>query len=81
MIDREFQTWYNYERPHSPVNHLPPGDQTMPIVGNRDSEKEVVCTTRLSGLLKSYCVGLREGVACLNRRIQADLIKCDQVSP
>jgi len=54
VIGREFQAWYNYERPHSSVNHLPPGDQTMPIVGNRDTEKDVICETRLGGLLKNY---------------------------
>ncbi|HBN79463.1 MAG TPA: hypothetical protein DD473_27310 [Planctomycetaceae bacterium] len=54
VIGREFQTWYNYERPHSSVNHLPPGDQTMPIVGNRDPGKDVVCEARLGGLLKNY---------------------------
>ena len=26
----------------------------MPIAGNRDPEKDVVCETRLGGLLKSY---------------------------
>ena len=45
---------YNYERPHSSVNHLPPGDQTIPIVGNRDSKEDIVCTTRLGGLLKNH---------------------------
>ena len=54
VIGREFQTWYNSERPHSSVNHLPPGDQTMPIVGNRDSKEDIVCTTRLGGLLKNH---------------------------
>ncbi|HBN77037.1 MAG TPA: hypothetical protein DD473_14715 [Planctomycetaceae bacterium] len=51
LIGREFQTWYNYERPHSSVNHLPPGDQTMPIVRISDTIRIIVCTTRLSGLL------------------------------
>ncbi|MBV09888.1 MAG: hypothetical protein CMN21_11805 [Rubinisphaera sp.] len=54
VIGREFQTWYNYERPHSSVNHLPPGDQTMQLLQNFDSTRDVVCTTRLGGLLKSY---------------------------
>jgi len=28
-ISREFQSWYNFQRPHSSVNSLPPADQTM----------------------------------------------------
>ncbi|HBN74942.1 MAG TPA: hypothetical protein DD473_03790 [Planctomycetaceae bacterium] len=54
VIGREFRTWYNYERTHSSMNHLPPGDQTMPIVRISDSTRDVVCTTRLGGLLKNY---------------------------
>ena len=54
VIGREFQTWYNYERPHWSVNHLPPGDQTMTILLISESTRDVVCTTRLGRLLKSY---------------------------
>ncbi|TWT61741.1 hypothetical protein Pan54_24780 [Rubinisphaera italica] len=51
LIGRDFQAWYNYERPHTSVNHMPPGDQTVPIVRISDTIRNIVCTTRLAGLL------------------------------
>ncbi|WP_339748766.1 integrase core domain-containing protein [uncultured Rubinisphaera sp.] len=54
VIGRELQAWYNYERPHSSVNYLPPGDQTMPNLPISESTRDVVCATRLGGLLKNY---------------------------
>ncbi|HCS50013.1 hypothetical protein [uncultured Rubinisphaera sp.] len=54
VIEQEFQSCYNYERPDSSKNDLPLGDQAMPFVRNRDAEKDVLCETRLAGLLKNY---------------------------
>jgi len=51
VIGHEFQTWYNYERPHSEKNGLPSGDQREMAAGE---VVDVVCQTRLGGLLKSY---------------------------
>ena len=49
-----FQSWYYFERPHSSVNSLPPADQTIPALNKRDSTDDIVCTTKLGGLLKTY---------------------------
>ncbi len=52
--NREWRLHYNRERPHSAKNHLPP-DFVPP--GGRTSEiqpRDIVCTTRLGGILRSY---------------------------
>ncbi|MCA8989952.1 MAG: integrase core domain-containing protein, partial [Planctomycetaceae bacterium] len=54
VIGNQFQIWYNYERPHSHRNCLPPGDQTMPESPPRDAKRDVVQTTRLGRLLKTF---------------------------
>src|SRR6185312_1838617 len=51
LINREFQAWFNYERPHSTRGHLPPGGE--PPVAETAHLKDVVCDTRLGGVLKS----------------------------
>jgi putative transposase len=53
-VNREWRLHYNSERPHSAMNHLPPDfaesqEQTAEI-----ASRDIVCTTRLGGLLKSY---------------------------
>jgi putative transposase len=58
-ITREFQVHYNREQPHEACGHLPPGTDppsTLPLILK---PADVVCTTRLGGLLKSY--GRRAG--------------------
>ena len=46
--------WYNDERSHSSRDHLPPGWDKPPKVDNTATPSEIVCTTRLGGLLNSY---------------------------
>ena len=53
-INRSLANWYNTERPHSARDHLPPSWDLPPEPNNRVSPNEIVCTTRLGGLLKSY---------------------------
>ena len=54
LINREFQWWYNHERPHSARNHLPPGSQSPPEEWATVNVNDVVCETRLGGALKTY---------------------------
>jgi len=54
LINREFQRWYNYERPHSSRDHLPPGCESPPAEWATVKLNDVVCETRLGGALKSY---------------------------
>lgn len=51
---RHAMTWYNSERPHSVRDHLPPACEKPPAPQVSLKMSEVVCTTRLGGLLKSY---------------------------
>ncbi len=51
---REATAWYNKERPHSARDHLPPACEKPPGPETTLKMSEVVCTTRLGGLLKSY---------------------------
>jgi putative transposase len=51
---RESTNWYNAERSHSSRDHLPPGWDKPPRVYNTAIPSEIVCTTRLGGLLNSY---------------------------
>jgi putative transposase len=53
-INREAMAWYNKERPHSARDHLPPACEKPPEAQVSLKMSEVVCTTRLGGLLKSY---------------------------
>jgi hypothetical protein len=54
FIYRHLQDWYNSQCPHSARDHLPPGWDDHPKPNNTASQNEIVCTTRLGGLLKSY---------------------------
>jgi len=54
LINRQFQHWYNYERPHSARDFLPPGCESPPAPRDTIRLNEVVCETRLGGVLKSY---------------------------
>lgn len=48
------QDWYNNLRSHSARDHLPPGWVNPPPVNNTVKPNEIVCSTRLGGLLNSY---------------------------
>ena len=50
----ETATWYNAERSHSSRDHFPPGWDKPPNVDNTAIASEIVCSSRLGGLLKSY---------------------------
>lgn len=54
LINREFQGWYNYERPHSARDNLPPGCESPPAEWDPVKLNDVVCETRLGGALKTY---------------------------
>jgi len=54
VINREFQAWYNFDRPHSARDFLPPGCESPPEPRDTIRLNEVVCETRLGGVLKSY---------------------------
>ena len=53
LINREFQSWYNYERPHSSRDHLPPGCESPPEEWATVKLNDVVCETRLGGALNA----------------------------
>ena len=53
-ITRNAMAWYNHERPHSARDHLPPACEKPPERQVSLKMSDVVCTTRLGGLLKSY---------------------------
>ena len=54
LINRSLEKWYNSERSHSARDYLPPGWDKPPEPNNTVLQNEIVCTTRLGGLLKSY---------------------------
>lgn len=53
-INREWRLHYNRERPHEGRNHLPPECEQAPEPATSIRAGDVLCTTRLGGLLKSY---------------------------
>lgn len=53
-VNREWRRHYNRERPHSARSHLPPACESPPEPNATISLRDVVCRTRLGGLLKSY---------------------------
>jgi putative transposase len=54
LINRELQLWYNFSRPHSARDFLPPAVDSHPEPCETIQLKNVVCETRLGGVLKSY---------------------------
>jgi len=54
VVNREFQHWYNHERPHSSRDFLPPACDSHPEPRDTIKLNDVVCETRLGGVLKSY---------------------------
>ena len=53
-VCREFAAHYNRERPHEARDHLPPECEVEPDIAETISMRDVVCSTRLGGLLRSY---------------------------
>lgn len=53
-VNREWRLHYNRERPHERRDHLPPEYEQAPEPATRIRPSDVLCTTRLGGLLKSY---------------------------
>jgi len=53
-ITKHAMAWYNQERPHSARDHLPPACEKPPEPQVSLKMSEIVCTTRLGGLLKHY---------------------------
>ena len=53
-INREWRLHYNRERPHEARGHLPPGMEKPPEATETIRNKDVVCSSRLGGLLNSY---------------------------
>jgi putative transposase len=53
-VNREWRLHYNRERPHSARSHLPPDCESPPELNSTIPLGDVVCHTRLGGLLKSY---------------------------
>lgn len=54
VINGHFQAWYNFERPHSSRDFLPPATESPPEPNETIRLNDVVCETRLGGVLKSY---------------------------
>jgi hypothetical protein len=53
-VNREWRLHYNRERPHAAKDHLPP-DFDPPVDRSQQiTPRDIVCTTRLGGLLRSY---------------------------
>lgn len=53
-VNREWRLHYNRERPHERRDHLPPEYEQAPAPATRIRPSDVLCATRLGGLLKSY---------------------------
>ncbi len=53
-VCREWKLHYNRERPHSAIDHLPPEHTMDRMAIGSDDPVDVVCTSRLRGLLSSY---------------------------
>ena len=60
-ICREWSAHYNTERPHEFRDHLPPACAKPPEVIESIGTSDVVCKTRLGGLLNSYSRGVASG--------------------
>jgi putative transposase len=50
----EWRLHYNRERPHEARGHLPPGFEKPPETTETIRTNDIVCTSRLGGLLNSY---------------------------
>jgi putative transposase len=53
-INREWRLHYNRERPHERRGHLPPEREEHRETSDATRLTDIVCTTRLGGLLKHY---------------------------
>lgn len=53
-VCREWRLHYNRERPHEARGHLPPGFEKPPEFAETVGPNDIVCSSRLGGLLNSY---------------------------
>lgn len=53
-VCREWRLHYNRERPHEARGHLPPGFEKPPEANDAIRPNDVICSSRLGGLLKHY---------------------------
>jgi putative transposase len=53
-VNREWRLHYNRERPHQGPGHLPPDGEKPPETNDAIRPNDVVCSSRLGGLLKHY---------------------------
>ena len=53
-VNREWRLHFNRARPHSASDHLPPDFVTEPPTVSTIQSRDVVCTSRLGRLLRSY---------------------------
>ena len=53
-VNREWWLHYNRERPYSAREYLPPDYVAQPPLALTVQHRDIVCTTRLGGLLRSY---------------------------
>jgi putative transposase len=53
-VCREWRLHYNGERPHSARSNLPPGFEKPPEFAETVGPNDIVCSSRLGGLLNSY---------------------------
>ena len=51
-VCRQFEAWYNTERPHEACGHLPPAMEAEPEERATIRRGDVVCNMRLGGALK-----------------------------
>lgn len=54
-VNREWRLHYNRDRPHESRGHLPPGCEKPPEHAQTARPSDIACTSRLGGLLNSYC--------------------------
>ena len=57
-LDHICRIWgrhYNEERPHSSRDHLPPDFTAPPEEATTVRLSDIVCTTKLGGVIQSYC--------------------------
>jgi len=53
-VCRQWRLHYDWERPHESPGHLPPGMEQPPETAATVRPDDVICSSRLGGLLKHY---------------------------
>lgn len=72
-VNREWRLHYNRERPHSARDHLPPDFEPPTERTAEIRPTDIVCTTRLGGLLRSYERRAAGGVVAGSREPVRDI--------